>query len=64
MAHPKRRHSPSRTRKKRTHKKLSSPQLVECKQCGRFKKAHIVCPFCGYYAQKQVVQIKKKEKKR
>ncbi|UCC95640.1 MAG: 50S ribosomal protein L32 [Candidatus Omnitrophota bacterium] len=64
MAHPKRKHSHSRTCKKRTHQKLPTPLLVECKECRRLKPAHMVCPFCGYYAGREVVTIKLKEKKK
>jgi large subunit ribosomal protein L32 len=64
MAHPKRKHSRSRTLKKRTHKKLSLPALVECKQCRKLKPSHMVCPFCGYYAGREIVTIELKEKKK
>ena len=64
MAHPKRKHSRSRTRKRRTHQKLSRPLLVECKQCRKAKPAHMICPFCGYYGGKEVVKIERKEKKK
>jgi len=64
MAHPKRKHSSSRSGKRRTHQKLSSPSLVECKQCRRLKPTHMVCPFCGYYANREVIKIVKKEKKK
>ncbi len=64
MAHPKRKHSSSRRGKRRTHQKLSSPALVECKQCRRSKPTHMVCPFCGYYAGREVIKIEKKEKKK
>ena len=64
MAHPKRKHSSSRRGKRRTHQKISSPLLVECKQCRRPKPAHMVCPFCGYYANREVIKIEKKEKKK
>lgn len=64
MAHPKRRHSHSRTRKKRTHQKVSIPTLVQCTECRKIKPAHMVCPFCGYYRGREVVVIKKKEKKK
>ena len=63
MAHPKRKHSRSRGRKRRTHQTVSSPLLVECKQCKNSKPAHMVCPFCGYYRDKEVIQIRPKEKK-
>jgi len=64
MAHPKRRHSKSRGAKRRTHYKLESPRLFACKQCGKNKPGHMVCPYCGYYAGKEVVQIELKEKTR
>lgn len=64
MAHPKRRHSHSRTRKKRTHQKLSTPTLVVCTECKNLKPAHMVCPFCGYYKGREVIVIEKKEKKK
>jgi large subunit ribosomal protein L32 len=62
MALPKRKHSRSRSRKKRTHQKLSVPLLVECKECRKLKLAHMVCPYCGYYAGREVVRIELKEK--
>ncbi len=64
MAHPKRKQSHSRTRKRRTHYRLSIPQLVRCSECRRLKPAHMVCPFCGYYKGKEVVVIEYKEKKK
>ena len=64
MAHPKRKHSVSRGRKRRTHQKISLPLLVECKQCKRKKPAHMVCPFCGYYRDREIIEIKPKEKKK
>lgn len=64
MAHPKRRHSRSRTRKKRTHYKVATPLLIECKECRKLKPAHMICPFCGYYAGREVITIEKKEKKK
>lgn len=64
MAHPKRKHSKQRGRKRRTHYKLKLPLLVECKQCRRDKPAHMVCPFCGYYGGKEVIQIRSREDKK
>lgn len=63
MAHPKRKHSRSRTLKKRTHKKLTMPALSECPQCRRLKLTHVICPFCGHYAGREVIKIELKEKK-
>ncbi len=64
MAHPKRKHSKARGRKRRTHQKLSMPLLIECKQCRKPKPAHRVCPYCGYYAGREIVEIKIKERKK
>ncbi|MDD5195444.1 MAG: 50S ribosomal protein L32 [Candidatus Omnitrophica bacterium] len=66
MPNPKRRHSHSRTKKKQTHQRLSVPMLVECKECRKLKPSHMVCPFCGHYAGREVVKIEvdtKKEKR-
>ncbi len=62
MALPKRQHSKARSRKRRTHQKLIVPLLVECKECRKLKISHMVCPFCGYYAGKEIVKIEMKEK--
>ena len=64
MAHPKRKQSYSRTHKRRTHQKLSMPQLVVCSECRRLKPSHMVCPFCGYYKGREVVVVELKEKKK
>ncbi|MDD5584855.1 MAG: 50S ribosomal protein L32 [Candidatus Omnitrophica bacterium] len=63
MPNPKRRHSHSRKKKKQTHHKVSIPTLVECKECKKLKPSHMICPFCGYYAGREVIKIEVKEKK-
>ncbi|MDI3546480.1 MAG: large subunit ribosomal protein [Halanaerobiales bacterium] len=55
MAVPKRKTSKARKRKRRTHWKLNTPNLVECPQCHELKLSHRVCPACGYYKGKEVV---------
>ena len=64
MALPKRRHSKARGRKRRTHWKLAKLNLVPCSQCKQLKVPHEICKVCGYYAGRQVIEIKKKEKKK
>ncbi|MFQ5649123.1 MAG: 50S ribosomal protein L32 [bacterium] len=49
MALPKRRQSKSRGRKRRTHWKLSAPNVVECSHCHQPMLPHRACPNCGYY---------------
>ena len=64
MPNPKRRHSNSRTRKRRTHDLMKAMATAACKQCGNPIASHRVCPKCGYYKGRQVIQIKTKEKKK
>lgn len=64
MALPKRRHSKARGRRRRTHWKVNAGNLAVCPQCKQPKPAHRVCPVCGYYKGKQVIEIKIKEKKK
>jgi large subunit ribosomal protein L32 len=65
MPLPKKRHSKTRGRKRRTHWKLTRANLVPCPQCKSLKLPHRICPVCGNYDGKQAVEIKiKKEKKK
>ncbi|MGD2279528.1 MAG: 50S ribosomal protein L32 [Candidatus Omnitrophota bacterium] len=71
MPKVKHRHSKARGRKRRTHYNAVSPVLTKCSQCGKAKKPHHVCLYCGYYAGKEVKHIEtaeerkaKKEKKK
>ena len=54
MPNPKRRHSKSRTSKRRTHDSLKKSSLSVCPQCQEPKPPHIVCKNCGYYNTRQV----------
>ena len=58
MANPKRRHSKTRTRKRRSHDAISAPGYVECRQCHEYRLPHRVCPSCGYYDGKEVIEVK------
>ena len=60
MPLPKQRQSKSRTRKRRTHQKLFAAALVPCGHCNTPKRAHTVCPNCGYYRGRHVVETKEK----
>ena len=54
MPNPKRRHSKTRTAKRRTHDALAPVQTGLCPQCHEAKRAHQVCPNCGFYRGRQV----------
>jgi large subunit ribosomal protein L32 len=54
MPNPKRRHSKTRGRKRRTHDALSPLTPSVCPQCRESKAPHRVCANCGYYKGRQV----------
>ncbi|MEW6725278.1 MAG: 50S ribosomal protein L32 [Bacillota bacterium] len=53
---PKRKTSKARRDKRRANWKLSVPGLIECPQCHELKMPHRVCPNCGYYKNRTVVE--------
>ena len=63
MPNPKRQHAKARGRTRRTHWKARVASLSPCSQCQKLIIPHRVCPFCGYYKSKIVVEIQSKEKK-
>lgn len=68
MAVPKKRHSKSKVGRRRMHIYLEQPNLAKCQKCGNFILPHQVCPFCGYYKGKMVIDVlaklEKKERKK
>ena len=54
MPNPKRRHSKTRTAKRRTHNALQAATTGLCPQCHEPKAPHRVCQHCGHYRQRQV----------
>ena len=54
MPNPKRRHSKTRTSKRRTHDALTAKTSGECPQCRERKLPHLVCSHCGFYRGRQV----------
>jgi large subunit ribosomal protein L32 len=57
MPNPKRRHSKTRTAKRRTHDALAPVSHSLCPQCQEAKMPHVVCPTCGYYKGRQVKAV-------
>ncbi len=59
MAVPKKRHSKSRTKKRRAMwKKMPAPGLVVCPRCHEMKMPHRMCPECGFYKERLVKEVK------
>ena len=63
MPVPKKRHSKTRSRKRRTHWKLTPPAVVDCPHCHEPKRPHRVCLNCGYYAGREVIVVSKDTEK-
>ena len=65
MALPKRRHSPTRRNKRRTHQVTPVPSMAECSNCHATIRSHNACPKCGHYKKAKVDHtVKKKEEKK
>jgi len=63
MGLTKRRFSKSRTAKRRAHFKVHAVTLVRCPKCHAQMVPHRVCPTCGTYAGRQVVEVREDEEK-
>ena len=57
MPVPKKRTSKSRTRQRRSHSSLTVPAFGECPQCHEIKRPHHICPHCGYYKDKEIMEV-------
>lgn len=60
---PKRKYAKARRGKRRSHIVAKPPALVECPQCHSPKMPHHVCPVCGSYAGREVLEIESPVKK-
>ncbi len=60
---PKRKLSKGRRDRRRAHDALQVTQLVQCSNCGEMRLPHTVCPNCGYYKGREVIEVEKEKKK-
>ncbi len=60
--HPKRKLSKGRRDRRRAHDALSVKNLVLCSNCGSMRLPHAVCPNCGHYQGREIIEIKKEKK--
>ena len=61
MANPKRRTSKMKQRTRRGASRWTPQALRPCPECRILGKSHTVCPACGYYKGKQIINVKVKE---
>jgi large subunit ribosomal protein L32 len=57
--HPKRKLSSGRRNRRRAHDALKPRNLVACSNCGEMVLPHHVCPSCGHYQGREIIEIKK-----
>ncbi len=58
------RHTPSHTKNRRSHHALSMKSMARCTKCGADTIPHTMCLNCGYYKNREVVDVLKKLTKR
>ncbi|OIO16164.1 MAG: 50S ribosomal protein L32 [Candidatus Portnoybacteria bacterium CG23_combo_of_CG06-09_8_20_14_all_37_13] len=65
---PKQRHTKSRRNRQRSHQALKRQALIKCAKCSQLILPHRVCGFCGFYKNKEVIDVMarltKKERKK
>lgn len=59
---PKRKLSSGRRDRRRAHDALVAINLVQCSNCGELRRPHHVCPSCGHYKGREVIEIKEEKK--
>lgn len=56
---PKQKISRGRRDRRRAHHSLKAKNLVQCSNCGDMRLPHRVCPNCGFYKGREVVEVEK-----
>ncbi len=56
MAVPKRKHSNSRTGKRRSHDAMTPRHVQSCPKCSTRVPPHTICPNCGHYGGRVIVE--------
>lgn len=61
MANPTHRHTRTRRDKRRANWKGEAPNLSACSGCGAQRLSHRVCPSCGSYDNRKVIEVIEKQ---
>ncbi|HSV86422.1 MAG TPA: 50S ribosomal protein L32 [Levilinea sp.] len=59
---PKRKLSKGRRDRRRAHDALKVNNLVQCSNCAEMRLPHTVCPSCGFYQGREIVEVEKEKK--
>ncbi len=57
MAVPRKKVSRARRDNRRSHDRLPKASYAECPNCGELKRPHHLCARCGYYDDREVIEI-------
>jgi large subunit ribosomal protein L32 len=58
MAVPKYKPSKARTKRRRNiNMRLAAPALSSCGNCGNVVLSHRLCPRCGFYRGRQIIEV-------
>jgi large subunit ribosomal protein L32 len=61
---PKKKYPKARQGKRRSHLARTASAFIECSRCHSPKLSHTVCPACGTYDGREVIEVKGPKKKR
>jgi len=56
---PKRKHSSGRRDRRRSQDAIHGKNLVLCSNRGEMRRPHRICPNCGHYKGREVIEVKK-----
>lgn len=57
---PKRKSSSGHRDRRRAHHALKARNLVQCSNCGEMRLPHRVCPNCGFYQGREIIEVEEK----
>lgn len=58
MAVPRNRTSNARKNSRRSHHAKKPKNFLECRNCAQPKLPHVLCPHCGFYQDRVMVEMK------
>jgi len=61
MANPTHRHTRSRRDKRRANWRLNALNIVLCPECQEPRLPHRICPNCGSYRGRKIIEVIEKE---
>ncbi len=56
MAVPRNRHSNARKNTKKAHSAKKKKNTTQCSNCGKMIVPHRICPYCGFYGKRMIIQ--------